>query len=93
VKIENQKAVEKFVKDHARAHSSFEIWLDKTKAATWKTPTDVIATFPKSDCVDGLWIFNVGGNNYRLTALIGFNKQELKVVKVMTHAEYDKEKY
>jgi mRNA interferase HigB len=89
----NEKAIEDFIKSHARAKSSLNKWLTGVKAATWKTSIEVVDNYPKAECVNGLWIFNIAGNNYRLTAYIRFPKQELIIVKVMTHAEYDKEKY
>jgi len=38
-------------------------------------------------------IFNIAGNNLRLIALIDYNKQLVQVAGVMTHAEYDKERW
>jgi len=35
-------------------------------------------------------IFDVGGNRYRLAAVVHYNTQRIYVRHVMTHAEYDR---
>jgi len=47
-------------------------------------------TFSSADYVDGFTIFDVGGNSYRLVAVIHYNTQRIYVRNVMTHAEYDR---
>jgi mRNA interferase HigB len=42
------------------------------------------------DKVGERFVFNVGGNTYRLIAAIAFAPQLLWVKAVLTHAEYDK---
>jgi len=49
--------------------------------------------FPSADMVDNLVIFNIAGNKYRLIAAIHFNRQKLYIRDVLTHAEYDKERW
>ena len=66
-------------------------WVNNVEAANWTNPADVSATFNKADCVNSKWLFNVGGNNYRLAALIWFQNKIVHVLKVMTHEEYDRE--
>ena len=38
-------------------------------------------------------VFNVGGNKYRLIAAIHYNRQRLYVLRILTHAEYDKDRW
>ena len=47
-------------------------------------------TFNFADYVDGFTIFDVGGNQYRIAAVIHYDKQRIYVRSVMTHREYDK---
>ncbi|MFH0822955.1 MAG: type II toxin-antitoxin system HigB family toxin [Pseudomonadota bacterium] len=47
-------------------------------------------TFGSADYVDGFTIFDVGGNRYRIVAVIHYDKQRLYIRQVMTHAEYDR---
>jgi mRNA interferase HigB len=48
------------------------------------------ATFASADYVDGLTIFNIGGNKYRLIAAIHYNRHKVFVRAALTHAEYDR---
>jgi len=46
--------------------------------------------FNSVDAVSGLYVFNIGGNNFRLVAAIHFNVGRVYIRHVMTHAEYYK---
>ncbi len=48
-------------------------------------------TFASADYVDGLTVFNIGGNKYRLIASIHYNRRKVYIRNVLTHAEYDRE--
>jgi mRNA interferase HigB len=39
------------------------------------------------------YVFNIGGNKYRLITTIHFNAQELFMRHVLTHAEYSTERW
>jgi mRNA interferase HigB len=93
VNIVNQIAIERFIKKHPAAKPSMQFWVARTTKAKWANGADVVTDFPKANFKKPLWIFNVGGNDYRLTATILFTEQLVSVDKVMTHAEYDKETF
>jgi mRNA interferase HigB len=38
-------------------------------------------------------VFNIGGNKYRLVARVLYPSQKVFILKVMTHPEYDKNKW
>mgnify|MGYP001374581192 FL=1 len=48
------------------------------------------ATFPSADKVNDWIVFNIGGNKYRLIALIHFNRGRLYIRHVLTHKEHDR---
>jgi mRNA interferase HigB len=50
-------------------------------------------TFNSVDYDGRKTIFDVGGNNFRLIAFVDFGKQLVQVADVMTHAEYEKERW
>jgi len=66
-------------------------WYTQTSAADWQTFADLRATFPAADLVGNCTVFNVGGNNYRLVARVFYRSHKVYVLRVMTHAEYDRE--
>jgi mRNA interferase HigB len=93
VEVDNEKLITKFARDHIRSEASMNQWLQAVKNARWNRPTDVVSTFNTADCIKGTWIFNIGGGKFRLAASIRFPEKALRVLDVMTHAEYDKGKW
>jgi mRNA interferase HigB len=51
------------------------------------------AIFPSADHVGGLTVFNIGGNKARLIAVIHYNTERVYIRHVLTHSEYDKNKW
>jgi len=49
--------------------------------------------FPSADKVGNLIVFNIAGNKVRLIAAIHYNTQCLYIRHVLTHKDYDKEKW
>lgn len=47
------------------------------------------ATFASADYVDGLTVFNIGGNKYRLITAIHYNRAKVFIRAVLTHSDYD----
>lgn len=53
---------------------------------------DLKQTFGSADLIeDEIVVFNIGGNKYRLVASVSFTKQIVTVLRIKTHAKYDKE--
>jgi mRNA interferase HigB len=95
MKISGQPDLDAFSILHSLAARRIERWLQKTKAATWKTPVDVKKTFPSADFVKvksgaTAVVFNLGGNNFRLIASVRYDLQRVIVLRIYTHQEYFK---
>jgi len=73
------------------------VWWKLTTGAAWKSITDVRKTFPHADAVkvagDVLTVFNVGGGKFRLIVRIKYPIGRVYVVAVLTHADYDRDKW
>lgn len=94
MEILNSRLIKQFIADHADAKIPLNDWVTKTKAAQWKNNADVQRTFNSADHLgDQKFIFNIGGNNFRITAMVWIVQERVYVLKVMTHAEYDKERF
>ncbi len=54
---------------------------------------DVKATFPATDFdrAEQTYIFEIGGNKYRLLAAIDFDEQVISIEAVLTHQQYTKQ--
>ncbi|MBS2008497.1 MAG: type II toxin-antitoxin system HigB family toxin [Cyanobacteria bacterium SZAS TMP-1] len=81
------------MKKHPESQNAMKNWMKIAGAAAWNNPTDVGKTFRRTDCVNERWLFNIGGNKYRLAAKIWFQNQTIRILKVMTHQEYDQEEW
>lgn len=64
-----------------------------SKSVVWKSWGDVKAAFGTVSIVGNCIVFNIGGNKYRLITRIVYVSQKVFVLKVMTHAEYDEDKW
>jgi mRNA interferase HigB len=91
--ILNSEEIAKFAKKHANSRSSLNSWYDITIDAEWNNFEDVKNILRTADRYGRCVVFNIGGNNYRLIARINYRTQQVYITAIMTHAEYDKEKW
>jgi len=87
------------------AANALRHWHNVVSTAAWKTTADVKQTFGKRvDFVqtrrtgNTVEVFDIAANKYRLIAHVHFlprhpEKGRVYVLRIMTHAEYDKEKW
>jgi mRNA interferase HigB len=78
---------------YPNAKPPLEAWYQIARHAEWNNFADVRNTFPAADLVGRFVVFDIGGNKFRLIAVIHYNRRKLYVRHVLTHAEYDKEKW
>lgn len=81
-----------FAKKHERSLKPLTRFLAIVSAATWKHMPDVKATLPAThfDFDAQTYIFDIGGNKYRLLAAIDFEEQTFTIESVMTHEQYNR---
>jgi mRNA interferase HigB len=63
------------------------------RTVTWQSWGDVKADFGSASLVGSCVVFNIGGNKYRLVTRILYPSRKVFVLKVMTHQEYDQDKW
>lgn len=90
MRILSKAAISAFSRRHPDALESLLHWFTVTKRATWEHLAGVRADFPHADAVDGFTVFNIGGNKYRLVAVIKYRWQMVYIRHILTHAEYDR---
>ncbi len=91
--IISRKALRLFWEKHPDSQAPLIRWYRIVRNTTFSSFADVRAVFPIADIV-GKWIvFDIGGNKYRLIASVHFNRGKLYIRGVLTHAEYDEEKW
>ncbi|HZK99796.1 MAG TPA: type II toxin-antitoxin system HigB family toxin [Caulobacteraceae bacterium] len=85
------KTLQAYWTKHPQARGPFTTWYKLARAAEWRTPQDVLATFGSADfLIDNRVVFDIGGNNYRLVARISYRYKQLLVKFVGSHADYDR---
>ncbi len=94
MRVITHRAVVEFSTKHPNAGSALDIWYRTIKAGTFYNLAELKATYPSVDLIkDTIFVFNIGGNTTRLVASIHFNVQRLYILAILTHAEYDKDKW
>ena len=87
--ISNKRLVD-FGALHPHATVPLKVWRRCIEANAFAHFADLKAVFGSVDRVGGLYVFDIGGNKYRLVAAIHFDRQMAYVRHVFTHAEYDR---
>jgi mRNA interferase HigB len=72
------------------AKAALQTWFAVASTAEWSSLTDIRKTYPATDMVGDLAIFNIRGNHYRLVVRMAFRARRIYVKEFLTHAEYDK---
>ncbi|HET6882815.1 MAG TPA: type II toxin-antitoxin system HigB family toxin [Pirellulales bacterium] len=93
MRVISRRKLREFWELHADAEQPLRGWLSMVKAANWKNLAEVHRTFPTADQVGRCTVFNIGGNKYRLIGAIHYNRGIVYVRHVLTHAEYDRDKW
>jgi mRNA interferase HigB len=84
-------AIESFCAKHADARKAMEEWHAKTKAADWRCFADIKRTFNSTDAIgERRYVFNIKGTNYRIVAVIGFEKKKVYIRFIGTHDQYNR---
>ena len=64
-----------------------------SKSVNWQNWSDVKRDYATASAVGNCVVFNIGGNKYRLVTRILYPSQKVFILKVMTHREYDENKW
>ncbi|MGD9634553.1 MAG: type II toxin-antitoxin system HigB family toxin [Pirellulales bacterium] len=63
------------------------------RTVDWNTWADVKAEFASASHVGNCVVFNIHGNKYRLITRVLYATHTVYVLRVMTHGEYDEDKW
>lgn len=91
MRIFTKKSILIFEKKHSNASVAVGEWYTKTNHANWSSFSDIKNTFNSVDYVgNDRFVFNLGGNKYRLVAIVRFNIGRVFIRFIGTHAQYNK---
>jgi mRNA interferase HigB len=82
-----------FWQEHANAKTPLTNWYNhvSNKTTIWTSFADVRKDYSSADKVGDCYVFDIGGNNFRLIAKI--LRECVYIRKIMTHAVYDEQKW
>jgi mRNA interferase HigB len=98
VTIINATELERAGRKHPQTRAWLRNWAKVVADKQWQSIQDVRSDFPSADGVKlgtgtVVTIFNVKGNKYRLLTSIDYAQQWVTIRSLLTHAEYDKQKW
>src|SRR5437763_15247431 len=87
-----------FAAEHADAAAALSAWASTVQRSKWRSLMDVRKTYRHADAVrvasgKVVTVFNIKGNHYRLVAAVDYLLELVNVLCVLTHAEYDKDRW
>jgi mRNA interferase HigB len=93
VTVFGEAVAAKFAKRHAASRKPLARFLAIVRAANWPHFPAVKQSFPSADYAPstGTVVFDIGGNKYRLIAIVHFERQAMLIQEVLTHEQYDRE--
>lgn len=92
-KLISNKALRDFAATHADAEQPLQDFRRNVERGSFENFAALRATFGSVDKVGDVFVFNIGGNKYRLVAGVDFAHRRVFVKAVLTHAAYDKEQW
>ena len=90
MKLISNKMLREFSARHPDAEQPLQDFRHLIERGTYGSFAQLKATFDSVDKVGERFVFNMGGNKYRLIAAIAFQARLVWVKAVLTHEQYDK---
>lgn len=78
-----------FWRENPAAEGVLRHWHSIAKSSVFDNFNDLRRRFQSADYAAPYTVFNVGGNNYRLIALIHYDARRIYIRGILTHADYD----
>lgn len=77
--------------EEPKSEQSLKSWIAVVKKAQWSNSNDLKKQFGKASIINGKRVvFDIHGNDYRLVVDIEYTIQQIFIVWIGTHTEYDK---
>ena len=88
-----RKRLDDFASEHPDCRSGLAHWYRMMKKGRFRWLAELKLVFASADKVDKFTVFNICGNKVRLIAAIHYNRGKVYIRHVLTHREYDREKW
>jgi mRNA interferase HigB len=95
VTILGEGLLKEFQIKYARARKSVPGWLEAMKDGQWSNFASLRDSIPSADQVTSdkgtvYTVFNLGGNLYRIIALVEYSMKAVRIKEVLTHEQYNR---
>lgn len=91
--IISRKRLNEFADEHIDAKAALAHWYRLIRGGSFANFVELRTVLPSADQVGKLTVFHVGGNKVRLIAAIHYNRSKVYIRAVLTHAEYDEQRW
>lgn len=90
MRVISNKALLSFSANHSSANVPMQAWRKIIESRAFANFSEIKTVFNSVDKVTDYYVFDIGGNKFRIVAAIHFNNQIVFIRHVFTHKEYDK---
>ena len=90
MRVISNKALFDFAAIHPEGATPLQAWRKIIEAGSFNNFAELKRAFNATDKVGDFYVFDIGGNKYRLIAAIHFNRKMVFIRHIFTHREYDK---
>jgi mRNA interferase HigB len=83
------RIIREFISRFPLSASALNKWNNITMNSDWKNFTEVKKTWNTCDSIgNDRYLFDIAGNNFRLIAMIHFDRRTLYIRGILSHQEY-----
>jgi mRNA interferase HigB len=93
VRVFSRAVLREFCEKHTDSCEALYAWYRVASKAQWRSLMEVQQNYPTAEAVSNFTVFNIKGNKYRLIVDLVYSKQRIFVKYILTHAEYDKDRW
>ncbi len=98
MRIITKRRILEYARRQPNAAANLNAWITVASAAQWRSIADVRKVLPHADLATvasskTVTIFNIAGNNHRLITAIHYNTRSIFILKILTHADYSKDRW
>ena len=87
----SHKKMKEFYERCPEAEKAIQQWYATVCECNWKNYADIKSFYNQTDAIGGQrYVFDVGGNKYRIVTVIQFTIHRIYIRFAGTHDEYDK---
>jgi mRNA interferase HigB len=90
MRVISRRALRDFWEIHPQAKAPLCAWCRIVEHGSFSDFNTLKATFGAADYVAPYTLFNVGGNRFRVVAVIHYDRRRIYIRHVFTHADYDR---